>query len=112
MHERALHDKSAFRFQKFNDFLVGVFHILALEVSHFNRVAPSIINRAWRELIWIDDTIRDSNTMVIFPESRGLVYDAGSISCSDIFVSNDPESPVLILEHATVSNKSFKPAIN
>ena len=98
MRERALHDEPAPRLQKFDYLLIGVLHILTLEVSNFFRVMSSVVDGTRREVVSTNDTVGHRNPMVIFTEGRCLVHNTGSVSCCYVFIGDNSECPVLILE--------------
>lgn len=57
-----------------------------------------IIDGARWHVIWLQDTVRNSNAVVIFTESGGLVHDTRSIRVSYVGVNQHPESLILELK--------------
>lgn len=68
------------------------------EVRHFIRITAGIVNRARRKLVRLDNIIANGDTMVIFTKCRCLVNDPGTVRRRHIFVGDDPERPILVLE--------------
>ncbi len=71
--------------------------MLTDKVMYFLREAAGIIDGTGRHLVGAQDTILDSNSVIVLTEGWCLVYNTSTILCSNIRVVNDTESPVFVL---------------
>ena len=71
--------------------------MLPFEVGHFVRVTSSIVNRARRKVVHLNDAIVYGDAMVIFTECRRLVNNSGTVCILHVRVGDDPERPILVL---------------
>jgi hypothetical protein len=59
-----------------------------------------VINGAWWHVFWLQDTVRDSNAVIIFTESGCLVNDTSSIRVSHVGVNKHPKGFILELQNS------------
>jgi hypothetical protein len=73
--------------------------ILAFKISDIFRESSSIVYGTRWHLFSANDTISNSNTVVVVTKRRGLVDDASPIIAGNVFIDNHAESPVFELNH-------------
>lgn len=81
--------------------------ILTSEVSNFAREFPSIINRARWHVIRPDDTVRQTDALIVFAECGSLVNDTGTVGICDVLVVQHPEGMVLELRSQINQYRGF-----
>jgi hypothetical protein len=92
MSNGGLHDESTIISKKFHDWFIGVLYVLSLEVWDFVRVVPFLIDRTRRHLILPDNTLSNSDTVIVFSKGWSLMNDTRSGIRSDVCVNQDSES--------------------
>ena len=65
------------------------------KVGNFVSEASNVVDRARRHFIEANNILSKSNTIIIFTESRGLMYDTGAAVAGYILVGKYTESPAL-----------------
>lgn len=73
--------------------------MLSNEVGHLLRESPGVVDGARWHLVRADDTVFDSNTVIILTERRRLVDDTSTVLCRDVRIVHHAERPVLKLPH-------------
>lgn len=71
--------------------------ILASEINDFTREAAGVIDRARGHLICLDDAMLESNAMIIFTKSRGLMDDSRAAIVRNVRIVENSKRPVLVL---------------
>lgn len=64
---------------------------------HYRCKSPGIINRAWRYFFGSENSRSDGHPVIVFSESRRLVYNARAILRRDIVVYEYSERSIFIL---------------
>ena len=67
------------------------------EVRNFCCELASVIYGAGRHFVWTQNTIGNSDAVIVFSKSRGLVHDSRTICLCDICVNKHDEGLVLEL---------------
>ncbi len=83
--------------------------MLPLEVRDFGRETTGIVNGTRRHVLWLQDTVRDGNAVIVFTERRRLVDDTGALIGFDVGVVENTERPVFEL-HRSLSGQGVEPS--
>ena len=71
--------------------------MLADEVWNFRSEATRVVDGTRRHLVRADDTVLNTDAVIVFTERRGLVDDASTVLGGDIRIVEHKECPVLEL---------------
>ena len=91
MVEGRLYDESALGLQRFQDLVVCSLDVIAFEVWDFVCEPPSVVDWTWRNIILAQNTIGNSNAVIVLTKGRCLMYDTSTIGRRDICVDNNLE---------------------
>lgn len=92
-----LDDQPVLCFQELDNFLVRIFHVLAVEVRDLFRELAGIVDRTRWHFIRSDDAVGHGDAMIVFTKRWSLMYYARTIILRHIWIEDNPICSVFIL---------------
>ena len=97
MGDVTLDDQSTLLLQITNDLTVGLLDIDTLVLGYFGRESTSLVNGTRRDLVFGDDLVSETDSVIIFSPCWSLVNDTGTSLLGDVVVRQDSECSVFVL---------------
>jgi len=86
MGDITLHNESSLLLQISDDLTVGLLNVDTLVFWHFGGESTSLINRTRRNLIFGDDLVSETDSVIVFSPCWSLVYNTGTSLFRDVVV--------------------------
>lgn len=98
MGDVTLDDQSTLLLQITNDLTVGLLDIDALVLGYFGRESTCLINGTRRDLVFGDDLVSETDSVIVLSPCGCLVDDTGTSLFGNVVVGQDSERSVLVLD--------------
>src|SRR5690554_4594595 len=92
MHGLALDQETSGGSQVPEDGLVRGLDVLSNVLRHLRREAALVVDGAWRQPFWVDESSTDGDVVILLTKGRGLMYQAGTLARLDVAGANDLET--------------------
>ena len=86
MGDVTLDDQSTLLLQITNDLTVGLLDIDTLVLGYFGRESTSLVNGTRRDLVFGDDLVSETDSVIVFSPCWSLVYNTGTSLFRDVVV--------------------------
>jgi hypothetical protein len=110
MGDITLDNKSALLLQISDDLTIGLLDIDTCVLGHFGGESTSLVNGTRRNLVFGDDLVSETDSVIILSPSGCLVNDTSTSLLGDIVVRQDSESSILVLSISFVQHKQTQTA--